>query len=887
MKKRILAMLLVLAMSLAVSPAFANEPAAGGQGGTHGQGSGATTRPGTDIETDVETDVETDLEVELPTATVIELDEAGVDLTYGLRFTADEATEEQLEAYSDWYADFVLTLNKEATFCADEEAVADGYLAGFYANWSDNWVKVPFEPVTVEEGQELKIMETAADMVGQPGLKVTYADVYNSVEEFDCGIYFTPEFLAENPDLKITLELRIYNNEDESEFYVIGGETYEFEVVELPTATVTELDEADVDLTYGLRFTADEATEEQLEAYSDWYADFVLTLNKEATFCADEEAVADGYLAGFYANWSDNWVKVPFEPVTVEEGQELKIMETAADMVGQPGLKVTYADVYNSVEEFDCGIFFTPEFLEANPDLETTLELRIYHPESESVQYTIGEAYTFKRKAATSEENVVIQGTTATNSNTVKIESIDVSGATEGTESVTIDTTIFAEEEAVVDAVSIPASAIAEVKELGENAELNITLANGAEENITVSVNKEALEAIISELPEEYEGSLTLKVEETKELTENQEGAVEELENNVVYKIVFETEEGEEIYTTPDATDNRKIVINLYYEKSEDAGKVVVKHIKDNGKFENVPFTYANNIVTITLSHFSEYVIYQKEKTTSGGGGGGSSVTRYSVQFNVDGGSAVESQKVVENGKITKPADPTKEGFAFEGWYTDDTFTTVYDFEAPVTNSFTLYAKWAEAEKTEDNASSWFVDVAEADWYYADVKYAYDNKLMNGIDDTKFNPNGLLTRAMLVTILYRNEGEPAVNRSIPFADIDMEAYYANAVIWAQQNGIVNGVSETEFAPNNNITREQIAAIIFRYAQFKGMEAVTLEENLHFEDSEEISEYAVSAMNWAVGTGLLKGKTETTLNPADNATRAEIAAVLHRFIEANK
>lgn len=158
---------------------------------------------------------------------------------------------------------------------------------------------------------------------------------------------------------------------------------------------------------------------------------------------------------------------------------------------------------------------------------------------------------------------------------------------------------------------------------------------------------------------------------------------------------------------------------------------------------------------------------------------------------------------------------------------------------------------------------------------------------MNGVAVDEFAPNDTLTRAMLVTVLYRNAGEPAVNKSIPFADVDMGAYYASAVIWAKQNGIVNGVTETEFAPDANITREQIAAIMFRYAQYNGMDAVTLEENLHFADANEISEYAVSAMNWAVGTGLMKGKSTTTINPKDNATRAEIAAILQRFIEANK
>ena len=156
---------------------------------------------------------------------------------------------------------------------------------------------------------------------------------------------------------------------------------------------------------------------------------------------------------------------------------------------------------------------------------------------------------------------------------------------------------------------------------------------------------------------------------------------------------------------------------------------------------------------------------------------------------------------------------------------------------------------------------------------------------MNGIGETEFAPEKTVTRAMLVTVLYRAEGEPATNRSIPFADIDMGAYYANAVIWAQQNGIINGISDTMFAPDENVTREQIAAIMFRYAIYKGMDAVTLEENLHFTDANEISEYAVSAMNWAVGCKLMQGKTATTINPKDNATRAEIATILKRFIEA--
>ena len=172
-------------------------------------------------------------------------------------------------------------------------------------------------------------------------------------------------------------------------------------------------------------------------------------------------------------------------------------------------------------------------------------------------------------------------------------------------------------------------------------------------------------------------------------------------------------------------------------------------------------------------------------------------------------------------------------------------------------------------------------------WAKADVDYVLEKGLMKGVSENMFDPDGNVTRAMLVTVLYRNEGEPAVNRSIPFGDIDMGAYYANAVSWAKQNGIVVGITENEFAPDESITREQIAAIMYRYAIYKGMEAVTLEENLHFEDSDKISEYAVSAMNWAVGSGLMKGKSESAFKPQDLATRAECAVILHRFVETNK
>ena len=159
----------------------------------------------------------------LPTATVTEIEND--DLTFALNFKADEVTDGQLGYYGDWYADFVLTVNKEVTFNAN--GGADGYLSGQYDGWSKNWVNVPFEDVTLKAGESLKIMEYAAERMGQTSLKLTYNDVYSMVKDFDCGVYLEDEFLKANPDFEVTLELRMFNNEDESESYVIG-ETYEF-----------------------------------------------------------------------------------------------------------------------------------------------------------------------------------------------------------------------------------------------------------------------------------------------------------------------------------------------------------------------------------------------------------------------------------------------------------------------------------------------------------------------------------------------------------------------------------------------------------------------------------------------------------------------------------
>jgi len=331
---------------------------------------------------------------ELPTATVTKHYE-NKDLAFALNFKADEVTAEQLAYYGDWYADFELKINKDVVFNAN--GGANGYLTGQYDAWSENWVNVPFENVTVKANEPLKIMEYASELMGKPGLKYTYAEVYEFVNDFNCGVFFEEDFLEANPDLKVTLELRMYNPKNESESYAIGDlrefVADDFKIPELPTATVTEIENED--LTFALNFKADEVTAEQLAYYGDWYADFVLTINKD--FTANADGSADGYLSGQYDAWSKNWVNVPFEDTTLKAGTSLRILKYALEgNLSDYSTPLTYKDVYDTVKNFNCGIFFDDEYIAANPDLEVTLELRMYNPdESKNESYTIGETFVF------------------------------------------------------------------------------------------------------------------------------------------------------------------------------------------------------------------------------------------------------------------------------------------------------------------------------------------------------------------------------------------------------------------------------------------------------------------------------------------------------------
>ena len=189
--------------------------------------------------------------------------------------------------------------------------------------------------------------------------------------------------------------------------------------------------------------------------------------------------------------------------------------------------------------------------------------------------------------------------------------------------------------------------------------------------------------------------------------------------------------------------------------------------------------------------------------------------------------------------------------------------------------------------KAEDPWVNPFRDVTESDWFYDDVRFANQSGLFNGVEKDLFAPEESMTRGMLVTVLWRLDGETAPKTATTFTDVDANAYYADAVAWAAESGVVNGIGGGRFDPEGNVTREQIAAILFRYAAFKGVDTAARDDLTAFPDAEKTSAYAHDALSWAVAAELVKGTKEGStiyLDPQGSATRAQVAAILSRYAQ---
>lgn len=331
---------------------------------------------------------------------------------------------------------------------------------------------------------------------------------------------------------------------------------------------------------------------------------------------------------------------------------------------------------------------------------------------------------------------------------------------------------------------------------------------------------------------------------------------------------ISETAKEENVETLP----GNKTGVAFYF-KDKTAKTVTVQWVAEGDD--------ATTYKPITFSvDLSGVAYYQAPSHGGSGSSGGSASTTYTLTFETNGGNAIA--KVTKNKGTTidlAQYAPTKSGATFEGWYADKGLTKKITSVKLDANT-TVYAKWTEAPVS----GLPFGDVKSADWFYNDVKYVYEKGMMAGTAADVFAPNATTTRAMIVTILYRLEGSPAVTGTGAFVDVPAGQWYTDAVNWAAANQIVKGTSATTFAPNDSITREQMAAILYRYAQYKGYDVTKKADLSGYSDNGQVSAYAKDALAWANAAKLINGVTNTTLAPQGNATRAQVSAILHRFCD---
>ena len=268
------------------------------------------------------------------------------------------------------------------------------------------------------------------------------------------------------------------------------------------------------------------------------------------------------------------------------------------------------------------------------------------------------------------------------------------------------------------------------------------------------------------------------------------------------------------------------------------------------------------------------------------------SLNIYSITYDLDGGTALGNPDfyTVESSAITLN-EPTKAGYVFTGWsgtdlVGEDNLTVTIPAGSIGDRRYTAHWEFdptiIAALNPTPNVD--FLDVSRTDWFYYDVRYVCENGLMNGTSRNRFSPYGTATRGMLVTILYRMENEPRCFGSAAFSDVKPGAYYEKAVVWASQNNIVSGYTDGTFRPDAPVTREQLASILYRYTLYRGQDVSAGETTslTGYGDAQAVSSYALPAMRWACGTGILQG-ANGKLNPSGLATRAQLAAMLHRYL----
>ncbi len=300
-----------------------------------------------------------------------------------------------------------------------------------------------------------------------------------------------------------------------------------------------------------------------------------------------------------------------------------------------------------------------------------------------------------------------------------------------------------------------------------------------------------------------------------------------------------------------------------------------------------------NDSKTVGKNNGTQSFTYTKPSSGGSSGGSSSGKTTYKVTTSaVNNGGVNASPSNAEKGAaITITLSPDK-GYKLDKLTVTDgsgktvstvkKSDTVYTFIMPA-SAVKVGVSYVKA--TETPSKTKFNDVSANDWFASAVDYVTGKGMMNGTADNTFSPKANTTRGMVVTVLYRLENQPSTSAA-SFTDVASGAYYANAVAWANANGIVSGYGSGKFGPNDKVTREQLAAILYRYAQYKKYDVSVGEDTniLSYDDAQSISSYAIPAIQWACGAGVVTGKSGSKLDPKGNATRAEVAAMLMRFCE---
>ena len=368
-------------------------------------------------------------------------------------------------------------------------------------------------------------------------------------------------------------------------------------------------------------------------------------------------------------------------------------------------------------------------------------------------------------------------------------------------------------------------------------------------------------------------------------------------------KITFTTKNGFSPFTISTTSEAVAEVDGIGYATFQDAVDAVenggtIKALKniDSTVSGNKTFTVNTNSNTVTLTAASGYNltkndnVYTVSRQHSGSSSSGTTAS-YNVNVNAaTNGTVAADKKTASKGTtVTVTASPSK-GYVVDAVkVVDKDGKDVAVTEKDGKYVFTMPASAVTVTgsfkaETPAPAALPFSDVKSGNWFYDAVKYAYEQGLMTGTSATTFAPNGTMNRAMIVTVLYRLEKSPAVTGASKFTDVPAGQWYSDAVAWAAANKIVNGYDETTFGPMNAVTREQMAAILFRYEQVKGLENVTLEENLNrFPDQNKISAYAIPALQWAVGQKIINGNADGTLDPTGTATRAQVAQIFTNLL----